>query len=477
MAGPFDPTSHPGLADLGGRLRELAGDGPYQAGRDYLRKGLVKQAAVAGSTAYASVTGSTNYRVSVAFGDEIKVTCTCPAHRRSKFCKHVVALCTALLERPDDFTMVEAAPEVQAPRAKGRASGGGGGERRRATRAQPAELRAAGLETVDRLLIELADDGLLGLGPDKAALLAGVGELVRSLKLRRLGNLVLALQRAAGAATDAGRPTASPIATQAPVSRARQAAALEPHGFADLLIDFHLTRRATGAHLEGAVSLDPRLAEELLGKTWREEELEPVAGLELVEVGYTRASDGEFSIETSYLADPSDGSVYAERQISPLRMFSTPKPRHRLRLLVDEAGLYPGLGPRRIKLQRVRRGPLALADVERLLGRAVESVSDLRGQLVERLQEPFGPGEVAVLFRPAALVAQDGQGGAVDREGCFLALDWPDRWLDEVPRLLPETGGYALFGLLALADRGLQLRCLSLVGALHWARGPIYPNG
>jgi uncharacterized Zn finger protein len=83
-------------------LRDLAGDAAYQAGRDYLRKGLVKQGAVAGTTAYATVSGSTDYRVSVAFSDEPKVTCTCPAHRRKRYCKHVVAVCGALLERPLD---------------------------------------------------------------------------------------------------------------------------------------------------------------------------------------------------------------------------------------------------------------------------------------------------------------------------------------------------------------------------------------
>jgi uncharacterized Zn finger protein len=68
----FEPAAYPTLIELGGRLRELAGDASYQAGRDYFRKGLVKQAALAGTTAYASVSGSTDYRVSVGFGQEVK---------------------------------------------------------------------------------------------------------------------------------------------------------------------------------------------------------------------------------------------------------------------------------------------------------------------------------------------------------------------------------------------------------------------
>ena len=58
----------PALADLGSRLRQLAGDAAYQAGLAYFRKGVVKDGSVAGSTAYATVSGSTDYRVSVAFG-------------------------------------------------------------------------------------------------------------------------------------------------------------------------------------------------------------------------------------------------------------------------------------------------------------------------------------------------------------------------------------------------------------------------
>src|SRR6476620_7085127 len=106
----FDPGAHPRLVGLSGELRQLAGDAAFRAGQDYLRKGLVAQGTVAGSTAYATVSGSTDYRVSVSFGDAVKVTCTCPAHRRSKFCKHVVAVCAALLEQPATFAEVEAAP-------------------------------------------------------------------------------------------------------------------------------------------------------------------------------------------------------------------------------------------------------------------------------------------------------------------------------------------------------------------------------
>src|SRR5204863_3570048 len=57
----FDPAAHPGLIDLSRRLPDLAGDGAYTAGRAYCAKGLVKQGSVTGTTAYATVSGSSDY--------------------------------------------------------------------------------------------------------------------------------------------------------------------------------------------------------------------------------------------------------------------------------------------------------------------------------------------------------------------------------------------------------------------------------
>jgi hypothetical protein len=317
-------------------------------------------------------------------------------------------------------------------------------------------MRSAGLETLDRLLEELAAGGLLTLGSEKGRLLARAGELVRALKLRRLGSLVLALQRAA---------------------TGERAPSLDSRGFANLLLDLYLTRRAVGAHLEGRLSLDPRVAEDLLGKTWREEELEPVAGLELIELSYTRDSDGEFRIETSYLLDLPTGSLFAERQIMPLRLASGPKPRHRHRVLVERGGLYPGLEPRRIRLGKVRHAPLAAADVDGVLNRIPDSFADLHRRLLERLRAPFAPPELPVAVRPSALVAREHEVGCIDGEGLFLRLEWPAGWSEGLPALLPEPGAYALFGLLKLDEHGLRLRPLSVLsGALRWAEGPVYPQ-
>jgi hypothetical protein len=442
-----EPKAHPALADLGGRLRELAGDAAYTAGRDYMKKGLVKQGSVAGTKAYASVAGSTDYRVTIDFtADELKVVCTCPAHRRSKYCKHVVAVSCLLLEKPEQFSAVDPLPETPAaPKAAAKKSGT---SRKKAPETVP--MRAAGLETVDRLLAELTAGGLMALGPDKAALIAAAGELVRSLKLRRLGNLIMRLQRAQDLPADQ---------------------------FADLLVDLWLTRQAVGAHLDERVALDPQVAEDLLGKTWRDEELESVTGLQLFEIAYTNENDGEFQIETAYLAEVATGVVFADRLITPMKIGTSTKGRMRHLMLLDEGGLYPGAAPRRVKVRRMRRAPLTSEHVARFLEQTPTTVVELRRLLVERLGEPFGPPELPVLFRPAALVAQGDLVGALDRASQFVELSMPEKWRSELPGLLPEAGRYALFGLLEQAGRGLRLRCLSVISdVMQWGRGPVYPD-
>jgi hypothetical protein len=441
---PFDPNAHPPLTDLGARLRELAGAAAYKAGRDYLLKGNVHDAAVAETSAYATVKGSTNYHITVHFPsvDATKVTCTCPAHRRSTFCKHVVAVCSALLERPTEFSVLEAVPEPPAPKKRT-----AGTRRARAPKAQPSELRAAGLDVLDHLLTELADGGVVQLGPDKASLIEQCAELVRALKLRRLGNLLMQLQRA----------VASPKT-------------LDGSTFARLLLDLYLCRAATGAMLDSTVVLDDRIAEDLVGKTWRAEELEPVAGLELVQVADSLTDDGEFNVDSSYLVDLGSGVIFAERQITPLRLRAKLKPQHRVRLLVEEAGLYPGLQPRRIRIGRAERAPFRSEDVDRLIAGAVTSLSEIQRRLIARSAVPFGAPEMAVLFRPRRLLISDAtasgsQLGAVDGDGRFVALQWTHSTVDDLVAALPADERVALFGLVEPGVDGLRLRCLSVIGA------------
>lgn len=401
--------------------------------------------------------------MSLSFADEPKATCTCPAHRRNKFCKHVVALCVALLECPAEFARAE--PPPTAPREP-RAKKGPSKERRARPAADEtvARSRGAGLETMAGLLDALAADGLVGVGPEKLALLASLGELVRARKLRRLGNGILKLRRVVEGSED-------------PTPNVKGAEETDPTAVARLLSDLALTYRTTLAHLEGRIALDPVEAEDLLGKTWRETDLEPVADLELVELAAETASEGEFRIQTGYFVELASGELFLERQITPVRLSGAPRPRQRCRLIVAEARLYPGRSPRRIRLGRFQRAPLTLDDVARIVVAAPDDFSTLRGWLIERLEHPFASPSVPVLFRPAAVVASAGRLGALDRQGRFLGLEWPHGGVDDLAKLLPSASPVALLGDLGLAEDGLCLYCRALVGTHYWERGPIYPDG
>jgi hypothetical protein len=489
---PLHPAAHPSLVRLGERLRELAGETAFAAGRDYLKKGLVRHTTVAETTAHATVTGATDYRISVTFAAELAepvVTCTCPAHRRSRHCKHVVAVVVALLERPGDFTPVapvDLPPEAAAP--KRRRSSGNGTVKERAA-AQRVEQQVAGLAVVDRLIEELAEGGIAALGSESTALLAEAAETVRALKLRRLGNRLMALQRLVGPA-DAPAPLSiaqalSLLKSVPPGMTVPTGSASRPDNldglaarFAELLVDVSLTRQALGARADGQGAIEPALAEELLGKTWRDAELERLSGLDLFPLGDERIDDGEFKIETSYLLDLSGGDIYVERQITPRKLRSTAKPVHRHRLLVDEAGRYPGASPHRLKLVRGRRAPLTVEHVSRAVALAETEVAALRARLAERLRLPFEPAEVTVLFRPTALLRDRDRFGALDRTGRFLPLVMTGKLDKEVRPLLPEPGRFALFGRLAPGEDGggMALTVVSVVGELLWGGGPVCPN-
>jgi SWIM zinc finger len=449
----FDPTLHPSLVAFGERIRELAGESAYAAGRDYFRTGAVMDGTVIGAVAEAVVKGSTEYRVSIGFEGEAKVACTCPAHRRKRTCKHVVALCAALLEQPAAFRVVARAviPKAEpAPRKKR-----DGSVKQRAA-ALKAEQQTAGLALVDRLLDELAAGGVAALGREQLALLAAAAETVRGLKLRHLGNLLMALRHLSEDGGDAGA---------------------DPHRFAALLSAVSMTRQTLGAHAEGRIALEPVLAEELIGKTWRDRDLERIGGLELLPVTEQAADDGDFRVESTYLSDLATGELYVERRITPRGLRAPARPPRRLRLLVDEAGFYPGESPRRIKLIRVRRAPLTLGDVDRVLARAVDDVAEVRRRLIACLQQPFAASEVAVVFRPSFLVVRGERAGATDARGGLLSLGWPVGWTRQAFGLLPgEPGRFALVGLAGLGEDGLSLRCLGIVGALRWANGPTFPE-
>ena len=171
-------------------------------------------------------------------------------------------------------------------------------------------------------------------------------------------------------------------------------------------------------------------------------------------MAYTHADDGEFSVETSYLADLPSGTIYAERQITPLGRRDSRSPVAASGCSSTRPACIPASRRAASACSAPARAPLAAADIERLIAHGRTTVGALSERLAERIAAPFGPAEAAVLFCPAALVQIEQQVGALDADSRYLALAWPDDWTRDLPRLLPPSGKYALFGLLALETAG-----------------------
>ncbi len=450
----FDPTAYPALVALGQRLRELAGDSIYEAGREIALRRAIRGATITGTTATAIVDGTTAYEVTVAFtrrAKSAKVGCTCPASRRSRLCKHIVAVCVVLLEQPGLFAVQEPATVPKPPRART--------SRSRAPKGDPEATRAAqrgaGLVLVDRLLEELTASGAAGIGAEGISLVRSAAETVRVLKLRRLGNALMALSHLIAS----GRAESSP----------RECAAL--------LREIWIARQLLGAHGEQRAALDPMLVESLIGKTWRVSELPRVGPLELIAVASDASSDGEFEIDSRYYCDLPSGDLYVERQITPCGIRKRPMPARRLRLLVAEAAVYPGLPPRRIQIVQTERAALRPKDIERVLEHAATSIDSLCQSLHTWLARPFAMPRPLALFRPAAMFHHNSRIVAADSAGRALAIRWPASWTRQVAGVLPEAPErLALAGLLGLGADGPELDCLSLIGDLRWQHGPVFPD-
>jgi uncharacterized Zn finger protein len=83
-------------------LKGAAGDRSFARGREYLDS--VEDLEIGGSEITASVYGNSEYRVSLAVGDDgLTGDCTCPYGREGFFCKHCVAVGLAVLKMGDDL--------------------------------------------------------------------------------------------------------------------------------------------------------------------------------------------------------------------------------------------------------------------------------------------------------------------------------------------------------------------------------------
>ncbi len=191
---------------------------------------------------------------------------------------------------------------------------------------------------------------------------------------------------------------------------------------------------------------------------------------------HSDSNDGDFRIDASHFIDLCSGEMVCERVISPLAIRASRKAPRRHLLQVADAGLYPGIAPRRIKFFDARSVPTREDDISRVLSLADDEIPQLHQRLIDRVAEPFAEPEISVLFKPAALLIRGREAGAVDSQRRFVSIALPESWRRDLPDVLPPSGRYALFGTLSLRDSGPRLRVQSVVGTLAWDRGPLFPD-
>lgn len=425
------------------QVKDLCLGVDYDNGTEYVRQGKVSDTWQTETSLHAAVAGSGQqpYRVSIeATGAELTPRCTCPAHRRRPFCKHVVATLILWVQSPERFVAGEARPAVARQRPESQV--------RRAPKARVDrhQVQLDGLGKIEELLVELTSYGLLSVTEAQVARVADLAHAAESHTLRRLARLVARLALLLGTACPGpGQPAAGQV---------------EEKAYAELLSDAWLTAQATRRALENP-DADPTMLEELVGKTWREKDLERRGGLRLLELAYQSVElDTGFTVDTSYLLSLEDGALYVEKQIVPSGLKNQARKPSHTTLLAGTAGLYPGSEPRRIKMVDV--APAGLSgdgDWQQALAHAERSVAALFCQFQAATAGPLAPPEAYTLFAPAQILVAEPQVWLRDGEGQAIPL--AGGW-----RIVGHLTGRpvaAVFGRTVLAAAGLQLAPLSLL--------------
>src|SRR6185503_17984259 len=191
-----------------------------------------------------------------------------------------------------------------------------------------AVLMRAGALQVETMVRDLAATGVASITGARVDEMRAIAGGLRESGLRRLSARMLELA--------------------AVVEPSVRRAAIDSGRFAEVMCDALLTVRKLEKHFAGE-ALEPRHVEELIGKTWRKADREPVAGLELVEYAFSvRRTPDDFTIRESRFVDLVGGGHYSEKQILPAMIVkrTAAKPSRAGKLLrVTAASAYPGFAP------------------------------------------------------------------------------------------------------------------------------------
>ncbi len=369
----------------------------------------------------AAGSGGSPYRVSIAFDDRgaARGRCTCVAARSRPFCKHAAGLLVAWSQAPASFAVAEGPPPGTDEE---------GGIKRRAVRTGKTDASAlmrAGVERVETMVRDLAATGIASLTGARVDEMRALAGGLRESGLRRLSARTLELA--------------------AVVEPSARRAAIDAGRFAEVMCDALLTVRKLDKHLVGGEALEARHVEELIGKTWRKADREPVAGLDLVEYSFAvRRTPDDFVIRESRFFDLAGGAHYSEKQILPAMIArrTSPKPSHAGQVLRRaQASAYPGFAPRRLDLEQHQAEPLSAAAIEGLVARALPDVGAALAAFQQHRRDVFAPDRLPVAVRVETLLATGARA----------------RWLDAGGNALFVPAGEELGEALAATLRGGRL--------------------
>jgi hypothetical protein len=406
----------------------------YRNGEHYFRKGKVTDTWQTENSVHASVAGSGKqpYQVSVIDQDrKLTPKCTCPAHRRRPFCKHVSAVLIAWARTPEQFVVSQA---IAPPKPQSQV------KRARQSKVERRKVQMEGLDKVEELLMELTSYGLLSLTEAQIARVDDLAHTTESHKLRRLARRVTLMGK------------------MLEMARTDQES-FEETAYAELLSDTWLTLQATRRALEDPKA-DPTLLDELIGKTWQEKDLERRENARLVELAYeTVTLDTGFIIDTSYLFSVDDGELYTEKQIVPAKFKKQARKPSYNSLLVGTIGLYPGPEPRRVKLIETNQSSITEPDWQKALAQAERSVPALFQCFQAATSNPLAPPEAYALFAPAQIFVDDTVVHLLDEgeQAIPVVEGWP------VLGHLMRYSISALFGRVTLNKEHLAFTPLGLV--------------
>ncbi|MCX7924683.1 MAG: SWIM zinc finger family protein [Fimbriimonadales bacterium] len=392
-------------------VRTLCDMGTYRNAEQIAAGDQLLHLARSDTTLYAQVQGSKPYTVRIEFTDGApKAKCTCPAARFSKFCKHAIAVLIVWAQSPERFvygqqTQTET-PPVSPPR---------GGKRAAKATVERVDLQTQSIEQTLKLTQELAERGLTGVQPAFLEQLRASAANLQSLKTRRLQQ---AVERLAQLIEDS---------RYSPVSEEKYTRAL---------LQLWLTARAVEEHFAERRALPDEQLEEMLGRTWRDKDLQPRENLRLMELAYENIQiPTGFRLDISHLIDLDSGELLREMKIVPLNAPASAqgfKPARPEPFLATRVGVYPGYAPKRVKLYETLPLHTPRAElVQQAVAHAYAEWHSLTAHYLQRIADPFAPRELPCLLRYHHIVAQAGKFWLADAQGALLPLR-----VDSMPSLL-----------------------------------------